>query len=349
MAAPERELLNEDAGRLLGPFLESYIESKKGKPSTITNYSNAKDWLLKRFGRNKLLTEITPADCDRFHQFLLENLAVSTAEKILKRCKTMMTFAVRDRLIESSPFDGLKLSGHVNRDRDHFVSRPVIDAIIDYTPDHDWKLIFGLARYGGMRRCELTSLTWTDVLWEQGKLRIDSEKTGLRFCPLFPELESLLLGAQESAADGSVFVIRRYRRTSNLGTQANRIIEAAGYESWPKTFVNLRASRRTELQEQFPDHVINAWMGHSGKVAEKHYLQVTDDHWSRATDGGGNTGGNIIENQSESAASDAADTNEKTPAEGGRVSKIFVLAPPAGLEPAFALLARRCVGVGFVL
>ncbi len=32
----------------------------------------------------------------------------------------------------------------------------------------------------------------------------------------------------------------------------------------------------------FPDHVVNKWLGHSGKVAEKHYLQVTDVHWNKA-------------------------------------------------------------------
>ncbi len=37
-----------------------------------------------------------------------------------------------------------------------------------------------------------------------------------------------------------------------------------------------------ELQEVFPDHVVNKWLGHSGKVAEKHYLQVTDEHWGKA-------------------------------------------------------------------
>ena len=29
-------------------------------------------------------------------------------------------------------------------------------------------------------------------------------------------------------------------------------------------------------------HVVNAWIGNSRQVAEKHYLQVTDDHFVRA-------------------------------------------------------------------
>ena len=68
----------------------------------------------------------------------------------------------------------------------------------------------------------------------------------------------------------------------NLRSQFMRILAAAGVAPWPKLFVNLRSTRRTELQESFPDHVVNKWLGHSGKVAEKHYLQVTDEHWGKA-------------------------------------------------------------------
>lgn len=32
--------------------------------------------------------------------------------------------------------------------------------------------------------------------------------------------------------------------------------------------------------------MIDEWLGHSTKVAEKHYLLVTDDHWVRAIDSG---------------------------------------------------------------
>ena len=30
--------------------------------------------------------------------------------------------------------------------------------------------------------------------------------------------------------------------------------------------------------------MVNKWLGDSGKVAEKHYLQVTDDHWPKASE-----------------------------------------------------------------
>ncbi|MEO8268636.1 MAG: hypothetical protein ABI557_02885 [Aureliella sp.] len=43
----------------------------------------------------------------------------------------------------------------------------------------------------------------------------------------------------------------------NLRTQLHRVLKSAGIVPWPKAFVNLRASCRTDLQEHFPDHVIN--------------------------------------------------------------------------------------------
>ena len=134
-----------------------------------------------------------------------------------------------------------------------------------------------------MRRCELLSINWTDILWDESKLRIDSPKTGLRFCPIFPGLLPYLEAAFDQADVGQIRCVERYKRAANLGTQMNRIIESAGVVPWEKTFQNLRASRRTELEEQFPTHVVNAWMGQSTRVARESYLQVTPMHWNLAS------------------------------------------------------------------
>src|SRR4029077_7308271 len=44
-----------------------------------------------------------------------------------------------------------------------------------------------------------------------------------------------------------------------------------------------RASRATELANEFPAHVAAAWLGHSTLVANKHFWQVTDDDFAKAT------------------------------------------------------------------
>ena len=69
------------------------------------------------------------------------------------------------------------------------------------------------------------------------------------------------------------YVVQRYRdNKQNLRTQLNRIAENASIEQWPKPFMALRASRRTKLERsgKHPNHVLNAWFGHTAKVAEEH-------------------------------------------------------------------------------
>ena len=80
-------------------------------------------------------------------------------------------------------------------------------------------------------------------------------------------------------------VIARYRNwETNYGTTLLRIMDRAGVERWAKPFMALRASRRTELERtgRFPNHVLNDWFGHSGAIAETHYLQTTEDDFTEA-------------------------------------------------------------------
>ena len=104
-----------------------------------------------------------------------------------------------------------------------------------------------------------------------------------RVIPLFPELRPYLEEVWEQAEPGTEFVITRYRQKNvNLRTQLQKIIKRAGLKPWPKLFQNLRASRATELVNSFPGHVAAAWLGHCEAIAEKHYWQVTDDHFEQA-------------------------------------------------------------------
>ncbi len=105
----------------------------------------------------------------------------------------------------------------------------------------------------------------------------------IRLIPLYPELKDVLEGWRAKAPTESEWVIARTRSSkTNLRTQLERIIVAAGLKPWPKLFHNLRSSRETELMEDHPLHVVCAWMGSTPKVAAKHYLQVTGEHFDKA-------------------------------------------------------------------
>ena len=69
----------------------------------------------------------------------------------------------------------------------------------------------------------------------------------------------------------------------NLRTQFERLIRRVGLTPWPRLMHNLRASRETELAAEFPLHVVTRWLGNTPKIAMKHYLQVTEDDFAKAT------------------------------------------------------------------
>ncbi len=287
LADPKSAKLTTDAGRLLGAFLTAYIESRSDvKPNTITCYMQTKRLLIEFFGESHPLRSITLADADRWKRWMLaeKGLAIATVSKHGKKAKTMFLNAVRDRLLTGSPFAEMKGGSECNPERQFFITRDVAKKVSEACPDVDWRLIFALTRFAGLRcPSEVLGLRWVDVDWAASRLKIDAFKTELRFLPMFPEVRKALEESWQAAPEGAVYCVGRYRGGSaNLRTQLMRILVSAGVAPWPKLFVNLRSSCRTELQEVFPDHVVNKWLGHSGKVAEKHYLQVTDEHWGKA-------------------------------------------------------------------
>jgi len=216
-----------------------------------------------------------------------------SSNTIKKRCGNAKLFfrsAVRHELVASNPFADLPSSVGGNPDREYFVTRDEIEKVLEACPDITWRLIFALARYCGLRiPTEALALRWQDINWQEGKIHITSPKTahhegkGSRMVPLFPEIRPILLEAFDQAQEGAEHVITHYRNsTCNLRTHAHRITKRAGLTPWPKTFQNLRSSRETELIEQWPAHIVCAWIGHTKKVAQEHYLQVTDEHYERA-------------------------------------------------------------------
>mgnify|MGYP006275874575 CR=1 FL=1 len=346
----ERKHIGGDASRLVKPFFDAYIATRKDwKPATQYKYGQSAKYFTSYVGPQRLLSDVTPADVDAWRLWLVTSaipakgdkpargMATSSANKHAKRIKTLFAQAVRAKLLSESPAADQRIGPEVNRERDYYIDLATTRKVLEAC-NTEWALIFGLCRFAGLRcPTEVLGLKWTDVDLVEGRLRIDSVKTGLRFCPVFPELRPLLEAAKYIAPPNSVHVVRQYRgNETNLRSQLGRILERAGIVQWEKLFVNLRASARTDLEEIFPGHVCNAWLGHSTRVAERHYLQTTESHWEKATSGnfgfGGNTGGNIPANPPESGESQNARIPTNSPPEGNGFDGILEIVPPQGAE-----------------
>jgi hypothetical protein len=71
--------------------------------------------------------------------------------------------------------------------------------------------------------------------------------------------------------------------SSLSGSSAVLRDNTAAFLSWrTRIFHALRSSRETELVDEFPLHVVTAWLGNTPKIADKQYNQVTESHFARA-------------------------------------------------------------------
>jgi hypothetical protein len=76
-------------------------------------------------------------------------------------------------------------------------------------------------------------------------------------------------------------------KNANLRTEMTRLLRRAGVSGWPRLFHSVkfqegRARRQTELQREFPLHVVCSWLGNSPRIGQQSYLLVTEDDFARA-------------------------------------------------------------------
>jgi integrase len=329
----------------LGPFIAELISKRKAKPSSKEVWRQGQMGLIEFFGPAKPLANITPGLSDDYKSFLqskavksrarkpsdtepVKKLSPMTVRNRLHFARMVFNAAVRHKLIAENPFKDVDTKA-ASPDRKHYITPDDTAKLMEAAPGHDWRTIIALARWGGMRSpSEVLSLTWADIDWERGRVRVTSPKTehheggGSRMMPLFPELRPYLEQAFEAAPEGAVYVVdERFRkvatgplgwRNCNLRARFEKIVERAGLTPWPRIFHNLRSSRQTELEERFPTHVVCAWLGNSPDIAREHYLQVTDEHFERAT-----ASANSVQYQPVSASNESCKKKENVEITGG--------------------------------
>ena len=301
--------VEEKACVTLGEFLTEYLVKRTDlKPATMLIYLQIEANLNDYFGCGKPLGQITEGDVVDFGRWMNgKKYSRTTIDRRLSSCRTIFADAVRHRLIVANPFDGFRksLRGLVsrnNRKRIQIVSPEDILRVIEFAPDAEWRCLIALSRFGGLRvPSEALSLRWADIDWHLGTIRVPCPKLEHleghenREIPIFSELRPYLQECFDTAEPGSEFVITRNRppvlksgagwANANLRTRFEKIIKRAGLKPWPRLWHNLRASRQTELADQFPAHVVCQWIGNSEAVAREHYLSVTSEHLQRAING----------------------------------------------------------------
>ncbi|MGL6225191.1 MAG: tyrosine-type recombinase/integrase [Thermoguttaceae bacterium] len=306
-------------------IIEEFIKRSEGrvKARTLVSYRQEAEKLYSWFGQDRNPETITAMDAENFAAHLRgQGFAESTIHKIFRQTKLFFNDMVEKELVGKNVFSKIRLSNKPNEERNVYVSRELIDRIIDAgCPSAEWRVFVALMRYGGMRcPSEVLLLRWSDVdftgekgFWgglKKPAIKFRSIKTehhqggAYRVIPMFKELRPYLEDLYESIPDdeGRKYVIWSMLPKSSRSDEGKRakknfskafrlILEKLNIEAWPKLFANLRRSCRNDLERSgLPIRVINEWLGHSEKVANAHYVQTlpADIDWAIGESPAGN-------------------------------------------------------------
>ncbi len=310
-------LNHQKAETTLAEFLDSYLERNcpSKKPATRIVWGQVVNSLKKHLPNGIALSAVTAGHARDFLEKLLaqrkankdgtiRKLSSTTIHKRISFARQFFQDAVDWEVIGKNPFAKIKTQG-TSLKSNVDVPREQIQLILAKC-NPIWKGIVALSRFGGLRcPSEVLSITWGDIDWELGRMNIPEPKVehhegrGIRSCQLFPELRVILEELfAESTVDGKYpppesYVIDKqaYRDTAmrpggwanaNLRTQFLKIMRRAGVAPWRRLFHSMRASRQTELEREFPLHVVCSWLGNTEAVAKKSYLLVTDADYTKA-------------------------------------------------------------------
>ena len=198
----------------------------------------------------------------------------------------MLNEAVERELINSNPFRKLT-STAIAAERKRYVTPEETERILVACSDVNWRAMVALARLAGLRcPSETHTLTWADVDWNRARLNVRSVKTERhekhrrRLVPIVPLLMSVLQDTFDVSPEGEPRVVALSR--NNLHRTLGAIVKRAEVGAFDRPYQVLRQSCETEWAQEFPQHAVSAWLGHSEGVSRKHYLMVPDELFERA-------------------------------------------------------------------
>ena len=245
---------------------------------TCWNYECTGNYLVTFLKPNTLLAEVTPARADDFRSWLIRSgLAEATVAAHVKRARAMFQRAVDREELDRNPFRKVSTSFAPPVRGPVTLTQADIAALIAASPDDDWKALFALCGYAGLRRGEALRLQWADIEADWSRLHVRPVKVSNKCRPravrIEPELRAVLEPMPRK--DGPIVDLQ----VSALQRGAVKIIEDAKVADYGPPFQALRRWRAETWRGTMPEHVVDAMMGHSLEVARAYYVRVAEEYF----------------------------------------------------------------------
>jgi integrase len=213
--------------------------------------------------------------------------------------KIMFSRAIKPaRYIAVSPFAGLKtLRPDLDDDWQELTGEQI--AALEHAAaveGPEWRNLVALTARAGLRVGEARQLKKSDVQFDRNRILVANPsktvttKKKAREVLLDPELAAILrdtfpLIQGELACPVPANNLYRTFTGYNDVKRKRRyigIVERAGLPPYAKPFHTLRKNRATSWRLQYPDIVVDRWLGHGPEVARKHYTKVQESFYNIA-------------------------------------------------------------------
>jgi len=267
----------------LEDFIQKYLEwseATKSKNTFITDYKACKDF-FQYFGNIKL-SQIHLAELENWKVWLVSKrmLAKTTANIRIRHIKSMFSKAVEWNYLEENPAKKLK-QYKVPKGKPDFLTEEEVKKLFSIIKNKTHLAIFNLLYFTGMRLSESLNLTWEDVDFEEGFIRVRSSKDfhtknyKERFIPVHQKLYEHLYHLK--SVSHKKVVPLKYRYIQQL---FEKYSQKAGVKATPHllrhSIATAMASKGVSLQ------AIKEILGHSDYSTTLIYAKMTNDYKRKA-------------------------------------------------------------------
>lgn len=258
---------------------ESWLPSLTVRASTLADYKNTCRHLCAFFG-NKHLNAIRPEDVSRFvATYSVDHSAYTTRKAVTRLRQILGRAVVWSYLYQSPAAEVSNLPRARTRRAIHPLEREQFTALYDSIDEH-YRPLIRFAMSTGLRRGELFGLTWRDILWDEGKIRVSHQlldgelvepksESARRKIDIGPQLLAVLRQHRETSAENALGLV--------FTTKSGTPIHAGNFHRGPWDTARKKAGQPDlklhDLRHTFASHLI-----HQGESVK--YVQTVMGHAS---------------------------------------------------------------------
>jgi site-specific recombinase XerD len=261
---------------------EAYVEAlrrRRRSPLTVKANVDALRRLDAWFGRQEIaVADLSLLACERYFADMLDDAAASTVRRHLAVVRAAYRYGIRHGLVTHDPTGDVRLPRLPDWEPATY-SNDELRAVYAAICSEREEMAFFLLAFAGLRLCEASELSWQEVDFDHGQLKLVGKSGKLRLVPLHPVLVRVLREHKRHARPGWAHVVgtvhdRRLAHRTWVDTVGN-LVRRAGVEVDGPSHAFRRTVATVMHEQGVRTAVIDRIMGWAPRtVRERHYVRI---------------------------------------------------------------------------